>query len=722
MTNRNAPAIKASSADEARIPFVDYGRMALPPGERQRPRWMQEEGLCFVGCWETLPWRRYCGVATTWAEEDYAFEHSEAFLDDVKKLGCNLIIIPYDCGHGEAFIEDDVQLGKAFIEMAHKKGLKVGTYFRPDAVWIETFSEAELAEMEGGFQIDSTGRFIQPFGSSARNVCYHHPGALARFKRHIRRAIVDLKTDMLHLDGMIIGAYEGDGACRCPLCVADFRKFLVDRYGHDRELAKRRFGHPFLEKVVPPANYPLDAPPYDSGPIQPHWCEWVAFRCTWTSRTLAEVAALTKELNPEVAININNAATAVRENAALLMGTDVVGVGYADAQWSEDAYGPRLHDNGLLIQRVRQCKLCRAAGTVVLTYMHEQEARPLRQNLAHVAAFNDGAIGCIGFPPHMNFSNRYNVHFDVNCDFMRWFNQHRPYFRDTRSAAQIALWRPRENMALSSKLSYAAAMRLEQLLIETCRGFDIVFDESPAVLARYDLVVVPNVECMSLDQIEGLVAWVERGGSLLVGQDSAMFDLWHRRRIENPWAALFGTASAKNVAADAVAANFAGIFVAADTKRASEGLTRASYGKGRAVYAPLVVDPSAQPSMTTVHGGLNLSLDYTNWVVPEHADEFNRAIDWLMNGREVFAVSAERGLLAEFLSQSESGRKLVHLVNLRPEPQRNCRVDIHLEKAQEINVLSPPTDVPPQWQIKRGADGTQVTFDLLDTYAVVVIQ
>ncbi len=79
-------------------------------------------------------------------------------------------------------------------------------------------------------------------------------------------------------------------------------------------------------------------------------------------------------------------------------------------------------------------------------------------------------------------------------------------------------------------------------------------------------------------------------------------------------------------------------------------------------------------------------------------------------------------MLAEFLSQDESGRRIVHLVNLRQEPQRNCKVEVRLDEVQEIKVLYPPTDVPPQWQVKRGADGTQVIFDLLDTYAAVVIQ
>ena len=716
--------IRPSAADTAAVAFVDYSGMALKPDQRQRPNWIRQDGLCFVGCWETMPCRRFSGAATTWAEDDYAFEHSQAFLDDVKRLGCNAVTIPYDCGHGEAFIEKDVQMSKAFIELAHKNGLKAGTYFRPDIVWPETLSDEELAELEGGFQVDSDGRFIQPFDSAMKNVCYHHPGTLERFKRHIRRAIIELKTDILHIDGMIVGSYEGDGACRCPLCVEDFRKFLVARYGHDREMAARRFGHPFLEKVVPPAMYPIRSGPFDSGPVQPNWCEWVAFRCTWTSRILAEVAALTKQLNPEVSINHNNALAAFRENTALLMGIDVIGVSrYTDAAWSEDAYGPRLHENGLLVHRIRQFKICRAEGTFGLTYMHEQQQRELRQNLAHTAAFNEGNIGCIGFPPHMNFSNRYNVHFQTKCDFMRWMNEHRLYFKDARSAARIAIWRPRENMAMSSKLAYAAAMRMEQLLIENYRGFDIVVDESPASLSKYDVVIVPNVECMSLTQIKGLVKYARDGGSLLIGQNTAAYDLWHRRRIENSWAELFGTASARNVVADAVAENFAGIFVAADAKSESDQLSQVTCGKGRAVYVPKLIDPASQPSMTTISGGMDLSLDYTNFVVPEGAEEINNAIDWLMNGRESFRVSAERGMLAEFMAQENPRRKLVHLVNLRPEPQHNCILNIKIsEPVDDIEVLFPPTDQPPQWRVVREKADIQVVFDILDTYVVVVVK
>ena len=708
--------IRPSAADLAGVPFVDYRTMALQPGERRKPCWLEAEGLCFVGCWECLAWRRYSGIATTWAEQDYAFEHSQAFIDDIKKLGCNAVVVPYDCGHGEAFNETEIALTREFIRLAHANGLKAGTYFRADNIWIETLDEKELAEIRDGLQVTELGRVAPFFGSASAAVCHHHPGVMARFKRHVQRAIVDLKTDILHLDGMIIGGPEGSEPCRCPTCRADFRRFLVARYGHDRDLATKRFGHPFLEQMEPPAG----RVPYDSGPICPSWCEWTAFRCEWTSRILAEVASWAQTLNPEVMIEINNALPAVRENAALYLGTDVIGTGhYTEASWSEDGYPPKLHQDGKLIQRVRQFKLCRAANTFTLTYMSETDERILRQNLAHTAAFNQGNIGCIGFPPHMNFSNAYDVHFQTKCDFMRWLNANRSLYRQTRSAAPIAVWRARENLAMSGRLAYAATMRLEQLLIETCRGFDLVFEEAAAALAGYKLVIVPNLECMSLAQIQGLTAYVEAGGSLLLGQDSATFDLWHRRRIEDPWLSLFGQDRGVAVAAEAVAVTPAGVFTAATTLALRDQVVSVEFGQGRAVYHPVVVDPAAQPSLMTVHGGLETGLDYTNWVVPDRADEFSRAIAWLLQDRDSIRVTGPRGLLAEFLVQEQPRRRLTHLVNLNPQPLTQAVV--HLAGNDlEIQVLFPPTDTPPQWRVSEENGRTRIDFDRLDVYAVVM--
>ena len=296
---------------------------------------------------------------------------------------------------------------------------------------------------------------------------------------------------------------------------------------------------------------------------------------------LAEVAAWTKELNTEVAITINNALPAVRENAPLMLGTDPIGIGYyTDGSLDEDAYGPQLHENGLLTHRVRQFKLCRAVGTIGVTYMSEQEERMLRQDLSHAAAFNEGNVGCIGFPPHMDFANRYTVHFETKCNFMRWLNEHREYFKGVaarlalRSGGREKTWRCRGDWPTPPRCGWS------NWLVETCRGFDFVLEESPKALRRYDLVVVPNVECMSWKQIEGLVAYAAEGGGLLIGQDAAVYDLWHRRRIENPWAALFGTASAKSVVADAVAQGVAGVLVAASTQNQSDAVTLVGTARG----------------------------------------------------------------------------------------------------------------------------------------------
>ena len=201
-----------------------------------------------------------------------------------------------------------------------------------------------------------------------------------------------------------------------------------------------------------------------------------------------------------------------------------------------------------------------------------------------------------------------------------------------------------------------------------------------------------------------------------------MYDLWHRRRIENPWEGLFGGASAREVAADAVALAPAGIFSAAESYSRDGRFLFAKHGKGRAAYAPMVVNPESQPSLMTIHGGMNSALDYTNWVVPERADDFNRAIDWLLDGRETIRVRGQRGLLVEHMEQAQSQRQLIHLVNLCPQPQSGCHVELYFPlQKQEIEVFSPPADIQPVWEVKQFEHKTRIEFDRLDVYAVVAI-
>ena len=72
-------------------------------------------------------------------------------------------------------------------------------------------------------------------------------------------------------------------------------------------------------------------------------------------------------------------------------------------------------------------------------------------------------------------------------------------------------------------------------------------------------------------------------------------------------------------------------------------------------------------------------------------------------------------------SQETTGRTLIHLVNLRPEPQRNCTVAIRSSsEPAETKVLHPPADLEPRWRVEREGHHTRVVFDLLDVYAVVV--
>ena len=153
--------------------------------------------------------------------------------------------------------------------------------------------------------------------------------------------------------------------------------------------AKRRFGHPFMEKVNPPLNYPLDSAPFDSGPIEPNWGEWVAFRCTWTSRILAEVAAWTKELNPEVAIEHQQRPSRSSGKCAAVRGEPIPSASaiIPTPVWSEDAY---------MAEIARQRAVDSSDSTV--------QAMPGRGHLcSHLYAGAGGTAAAAEFVPYGRF-------------------------------------------------------------------------------------------------------------------------------------------------------------------------------------------------------------------------------------------------------------------------------------------------------------------------------
>jgi len=208
-----------------------------------------------------------------------------------------------------------------------------------------------------------------------------------------------------------------------------------------------------------------------------------------------------------------------------------------------------------------------------------------------------------------------------------------------------------------------------------------------------------------------------------------MYDGWRRRREDFLLRKVMGPDAGKD------SEFISGIFHALGPAGLVTGLGQMKwggraylgrYGKGRIAYVPRVVDPAGQSSRVNPDGTFNMSLDYTNWRVPEKKDEVMTALRWLLSDGPRFSVEARRGVIAEYLVQKKKKRYLVHLVNFLEKgeaPLINVRMRLKSgEKLKRVKLISPDEGGAPKF--KRESRRGQLCIEIfsLDLYAVVIIE
>ena len=698
--------------------LVDYRFLDDLPRPRRTPDWVRREPLVCVGGWEPLYHRRRRGSATVDDEALFAAEHSEQFVRDVLDAGANIMITSY-C-KSLHIDESEYLLKKELAAHCRKHGRRLAVYIRADKVYAERLADELRSKDVLGQRAD--GR-VPVYGRDEYRpcTCFHKADTMDWFKAVIHRAIEDLGVDALHLDGLIVGGAETTDACRCEACRGDFTTFLKRRYD-DPDMARRRFGFAELDAIQPPGM--IVEPMMPLGQVtDPVWQEWIIFRCTWTARVAREIAAYTGALNPEVGIFVNNA-VAVRENTALLIGTDLPSLGEsADVFMCEDGYGPRITGDGRILQRIRQHKLGLACDAFLWNYMNRATAAETLVALAETAALNRGRVTQIGYTEGLFPTDTFQLHATEKKPFLEWTRTHWVHFQGLEPLADVAVWREARAMAFAAHQAFATAMQLEQLLIEERLPFALAIQQWPDD-AR--VIVLPGLACLDDDMCQRVVAFVEQGGGAMIVGDSSMRDGWGRLRRDLGLRPLLPAAvhtPGLHTAQHIVAAGTAMAAAAAVPESTADIYHQA--GRGRVVYVPTVVDPATQPSLFNPDNTYCHALDTTNWRVPERADELRRAFEWLLDDRPTMGVTAPRGVIAEYYRKPADGSHYAHIVNMTGEPVADVAATLVLpgnRRATAVRILSPDADDDRQvdWQ----ASGTQVTATVgrVRRYAVVVFE
>ena len=166
-------------------------------------------------------------------------------------------------------------------------------------------------------------------------------------------------------------------------------------------------------------------------------------------------------------------------------------------------------------------------------------------------------------------------------------------------------------------------LRLHSLfLVELSTPFGIVQDEvvNDEGLRAFDLLILPNVEHVSEEQLAVLYRFVEGGGSLLITERSGVYNGRARRRTTPAFAEMFASALATSSSGRVEAIDFDPNRQFASKDEAGVSAT-ATYGSGRAAYLAEIAfryKPRAFKSHQNVHYD---SIDSRYWKTPYNVDE-----------------------------------------------------------------------------------------------------
>ena len=616
---------------------------------------------------------------------------SEETLRRLKADGVEVYHTHLYKGFGMAAEMAEMEETKRVAALAHRLGLKVDTYIQWDTLMYETFF-AEEPRAQSWIQRDSDGRPIllrYGFQQSFRyRPCFANPEYLEYLKKIVKYAVEEVETDFIHFDNFDLNPEPE--SCHDPMCTEGFRSFLRQKYS----LAERRerFGFENVDYVNPPAWNDSNPPGAMKVIFDPVIQEWIDYRCQVMTNALREMSHYAKSLNPDVAVEVNphgitggnRAWESAIDHSRILKWTD--------AFWTETDPAPGYAD-GRLLGRIRSYKLARRYHNILLTYV---AGDPLA--MAESLAFNQ-TLGFVGSCPLTPVTRRY-------IDFYR---ENRELFSSTRDVATIAVLRSYPSITYHQPRVQLSTILVEQALIQARIPFGLIFDEHLSDLSKYQVLVLPDTECLSNAQIESIRRFVAAGGGLVATGAAGLYDQWRRVRTVPGLHGLIDSQFAGRPYEERVGA-----------APAAGSPSRSEASGGRVAYLPAVEFEGPLPSF-----GSFFPVDAKFWRAPRNAAEIVDSVRWAAQDRLPIEVAGPDSLAANLVEQPEHRRLLLHLVNYNSQDAaaHTPAATVHLSGHQEVKqalVYSPDSSGPQSLATTTTARGITLTLPV-KTYSIVVI-
>ena len=695
MDRREFMTAVAGTVAASQIPGQANLDAATSPTTPLRAQWLERGLIDAGGTHEPYIFVVRRGGQRLDAHDAYERAQSEALIRRLKDQGVEVFHTHLYKGFGMAAEMPEMQETRRVAEIAHRYGLKVDSYIQWNTMMYETFF-AEEPRAQNWIQRDIYGQpILLTYGyqqSYRYRPCFANQEYLDYLKKIVRFAVEEVKTDFIHFDNFDLNA-EPD-SCHCLACVQGFRNFLRSKYSPEQR--RERFGFENVDFVNPPQWNRQNPPEKMQIIFDPAIQEWIDFRCQLMADALRQMSLFAKSLNSEVAIEINphgiTGGNRAWENgidhARLLPWTEVF--------WTEEDNPPGYHADGRLVSKIRSFKLARAFHNILLAYIADDPVA-----MAECLAFNQ-TLGYLGEDPLTPQMLKY----------LAFYRTHRDLFVGTQDVAPVAVLRSYPSLTYHHARAQLSAILMEQTLIQARIPFALVFDEHLQDLSPYRVLVLPDSECLSDEQLRSIRRFVQNGGGLVAIGQAGLYDQWRRLRVTP---GLSGMVDSQKRARDYEES------VESIAPQASPAV-RKEFGKGRAIYFAGVEYDGPLPAPEPY-----FAIENRFWKRPKNAPEIVEEIRWAAKGEIPLEVSGPEYLVANLIDLEEPKQRILHLVNY--QARRGTRVEAVQVKCslpgglrpREVRLYSPDGETSRQLNWKPEGSAISFVVPEVKTYAVVAI-
>jgi Hypothetical glycosyl hydrolase 6/Beta-galactosidase trimerisation domain len=550
-------------------------------------------------------------------------------------------------------------------------------------------------------------RVQQVPGGSWRFACINSP------RREQVVAVAREIVERYHPDGFHLDMFFNSGVCVCDYC------------------------RPALERICGTKDITHEA-------IRAHWREFIDWRSECSASLVAEVSAVLREHGVFAAHNGQNPLW-----LSPMYGFDENWLPHLDLYVSEIFYDLHASDLTMRWHRAIGKPSCELLTSTSPNHAHLSVPQTAWQVSAASAKANGcNVLGpcCVGAYPDTTSSKRL---LDTVREGLEFFMEDADLHADAAPAAKVALvfsWATRKYFR-EGRMDWSQELDgWSRVLLEEHIPFELVVAEQVKTaddLARYDLVILPNLAFVSEVFCAAVAAYAGAGGHALATGETSLGDERGFPRADFGLGELFGIARK-----GAVEGHFAmdgslepepasGVFqqVAASGKVLAWHMATDPAGSVAGYMDPFPMKPTQWPLAVTqrvddgqvLYVAFGLGRYYASQHLSHARDRMAQYIDLLLPKRQV-TVKAPRSLEVTLWHQKAPERIIVHLANRTPLAHDMPRID-EIPPLHDI-LIELESPYPAARVTCRRAAVTavcekgrlRVHLDKLDLYAAVVVE